>query len=125
MEFAGWENIPHCGSDDSLNLKVGFHKLIHYRIFNDTQGKMNQNVQQCHGCVLLVPQFTLVAETQKGLRPSFSNGAAPPLGAQLFQDLIDIANQSPVACQFGVFGADMQVALVNDGPVTFILHHSP
>ena len=97
-------------------------KMLTYRIFPDEAGKMNLNLQQIGGGLLLVPQFTLVADTRKGTRPGFSRGATPDQARSLFEDLAAAsrAAHSPVAA--GVFGADMQVHLVNDGPVTFSLH---
>ena len=108
--------------DNRHSLEQGFHKLIHYRMFNDPQGKMNLNVQQVGGELLIVPQFTLVADTQKGLRPSFSRGASPQQGAALFDQLQSMAGLHSQPCQWGQFGADMQVQLINDGPVTFLLN---
>lgn len=96
-------------------------KLLAYRVFADTQGRMNCNVAEVRGGVLLVSQFTLSADTGKGLRPSFSS-AMPPQQAQPLYDFFLAELQSrhaPVAA--GQFGADMQVSLVNDGPVTFLL----
>jgi len=97
-------------------------KIRDLRIFADDAGKMNLNVRQIGGGLLLVPQFTLVADTRKGTRPGFSGGAPPDQARELFEALLlgAEAAHSPVAS--GVFGADMQVHLVNDGPVTFLLH---
>lgn len=96
-------------------------KVLAYRVFGDAHGKMNLSVRDIGGGVLAVSQFTLVAETQKGLRPGFSRAAAPALAETLFADFIDALRErhSPVAT--GVFAADMQVQLINDGPVTFLL----
>ncbi len=96
-------------------------RLLGYRIFADAQDKMNLSVSDINGGLLLVPQFTLVADTQKGLRPSFTPAAAPPLSESLFCYLVNVARDlhNPVAT--GQFGADMQVSLINDGPVTFTL----
>jgi D-tyrosyl-tRNA(Tyr) deacylase len=96
-------------------------KLINYRVFPDDQDKMNLSLKEIKGGLLLVPQFTLAAETQKGLRPSFSNAAVPELGKQLFEYLITHARQQFAIVEAGVFGANMQVNLTNDGPVTFWL----
>lgn len=96
-------------------------KLLAYRIFADAENKMNCNVQQIDGGILVVSQFTLAADTKKGLRPSFSS-AAPPTQAQALYDYFVQqlrAKHNKVAT--GIFAADMQVALVNDGPVTFML----
>jgi len=96
-------------------------KLINYRIFPDDQDKMNLSLQDIKGGLLLVPQFTLAANTEKGLRPSFSSAAAPELGKQLFEYLITYAREHYANVEIGIFGADMQVSLINDGPVTFWL----
>ena len=97
------------------------HKLLNYRVFSDAAGKMNLSLKDVAGGLLLVSQFTLAADTQSGLRPSFSTAAPPALGAELFDYLLAQAclQHAQVAC--GQFGADMQVHLVNDGPVTFLL----
>lgn len=97
------------------------HKLLNYRVFSDAQGKMNLNVQQAEGELLLVSQFTLAADTQKGLRPSFSSAAPPEEGERLFNYLVAQAKLTSTPIATGEFGADMQVTLVNDGPVTFLL----
>lgn len=97
------------------------HKLLHYRIFSDASDKMNHNLQQVDGGLLLVSQFTLVADTRKGLRPGFSSAAPPAQGEYLFQYLLTQARAAWPKVATGEFGADMQVALVNDGPVTFLL----
>ena len=97
------------------------HKLLNYRVFSDAQGKMNLNVQQAEGELLLVSQFTLAADTQKGLRPSFSSAAPPEEGERLFNYLVAQATLTSTSIATGEFGADMQVALVNDDPVTFLL----
>jgi D-aminoacyl-tRNA deacylase len=96
-------------------------RMLKYRIFSDADGKMNLSLAQTEGGLLLVPQFTLAADTGKGLRPGFSGAAAPALAKQLFEGLVAAARacHSPVAA--GIFGADMQVSLTNDGPVTFWL----
>lgn len=96
-------------------------KLLTYRIFPDDAGKMNLNLAQIGGGLLLVPQFTLLADTNKGTRPGFSRGAPPERARDLFVQLVELARarHPEVAC--GRFGADMQVSLVNDGPVTFWL----
>jgi len=96
-------------------------RLLGYRVFPDTEGKMNLSVRDVAGGVLLVPQFTLAADTTKGMRPSFSSAAPPGQGRHLFDYLVRQARSihSPVAC--GEFGADMQVSLTNAGPVTFWL----
>lgn len=100
-------------------------RLLGYRVFADTNGKMNLSVQDVAGGVLLVPQFTLAADTNKGTRPSFSSAASPDEGRRLFEYLVQQARirHSPVAT--GRFGADMKVSLINDGPVTLWLRVPP
>ena len=109
-------------ADSPSSAGLLLEKVLSYRIFADDAGKMNLNIRQIGGGLLLVPQFTLVADTRKGTRPGFSGGAPPDQARELFEALLRGAEaaHSPVAS--GVFGADMQVHLVNDGPVTFLLH---
>ncbi|WP_434772735.1 D-aminoacyl-tRNA deacylase [Pseudomonas entomophila] len=97
------------------------HKLLNYRVFSDAQGKMNLSLKDCAGGLLLVSQFTLAADTRSGMRPSFSSAAPPALGAELFGYLLAQARAAHDPVGSGRFGADMQVHLVNDGPVTFLL----
>ncbi|WP_394129250.1 D-aminoacyl-tRNA deacylase [Shewanella maritima] len=96
-------------------------KVVKYRVFSDEQGKMNLNVQQVGGRLLVVSQFTLAADTQRGLRPSFSKAATPDQAKALYQAFVQYCRDLGVDTQAGSFGADMQVSLVNDGPVTFSL----
>ncbi|MEA9392387.1 D-aminoacyl-tRNA deacylase [Acerihabitans sp. TG2] len=96
-------------------------RVLGYRIFSDEQGKMNLNIRQAGGEVLVVSQFTLVADTNKGLRPSFSHGAAPAEAERLYHHFTDCCRRTDIRTESGRFAADMQVALVNDGPVTFWL----
>lgn len=107
--------------DSDAAVEKMLHKLLHYRVFSDAEGKMNLNLQQVNGGLLLVSQFTLAAETRKGLRPGFSSAAAPAEGERLFNQLVAKAQSAWPNVATGQFGADMQVALVNDGPVTFLL----
>ena len=95
-------------------------KVLGYRIFSDNDGKMNLNVQQINGKLLVVSQFTLAADTQKGMRPSFTKGASPDMANELYQFFIKQCQQH-IETQTGQFAADMQVELINDGPVTFWL----
>ena len=95
-------------------------KVLNYRIFSDAEGKMNLNVHQVGGSLLVVSQFTLVADTQKGTRPGFSKGASPVLGEELY-DCFVAKSALEINTQSGSFGADMQISLLNDGPVTFWL----
>ncbi|MEE5052877.1 D-aminoacyl-tRNA deacylase [Pseudomonas alliivorans] len=97
------------------------HKLLNYRVFSDADGKMNLSLRDVGGGLLLVSQFTLAADTKSGMRPSFSKAAPPALGAALYDYLLDQARIAHSTVAAGQFGADMQVHLVNDGPVTFLL----
>ena len=107
--------------DESATARRLAQRIIQYRIFPDADGKMNLSLQDTAGELLLVPQFTLPADTRKGNRPSFSSAAPPETGQRLFLELADFARQSHGRVQTGVFGANMQVSLTNDGPVTFWL----
>jgi D-tyrosyl-tRNA(Tyr) deacylase len=99
------------------------HKVMHYRVFADDAEKMNLNVQDIQGGLLIVSQFTLAADTQKGLRPGFSSAATPDVARELYDYFVaqarTLMGANPVAT--GVFAADMQVSLINNGPVTFLL----
>ncbi|WP_018139731.1 MULTISPECIES: D-aminoacyl-tRNA deacylase [unclassified Thioalkalivibrio] len=96
-------------------------RLLGYRVFADAEGRMNLSLQDTGGGLLLVPQFTLAADTRKGMRPSFTSAASPEHGQALFDYLAKQAQASHPQVASGCFGADMQVSLVNDGPVTFWL----
>lgn len=96
-------------------------RLLAYRVFADEQGRMNRSLRDTGGGLLLVPQFTLAADTRQGNRPGFSTAAPPDRAQALFEDLVARARVEWPQTATGVFGADMQVALVNDGPVTFWL----
>ena len=96
-------------------------RIIGYRIFEDSAGKMNLSRAEINGGLLLVPQFTLAANTNSGMRPSFSTAAPPAEGERLFEYLVSQAEMSHPDVATGLFGADMQVSLINDGPVTFWL----
>jgi D-tyrosyl-tRNA(Tyr) deacylase len=100
-------------------------RVLHYRVFADAVGRMNLAVRDVEGAVLLVPQFTLAADTSGGLRPSFSAAAPPEIGAALFAHFVAQIRASGVMHACGRFGADMQVSLTNDGPVTFWLEAEP
>ncbi|MEW5893790.1 MAG: D-aminoacyl-tRNA deacylase [Pseudomonadota bacterium] len=100
-------------------------RLLNYRVFPDAAGKMNRSLRDIGGGLLLVSQFTLVADTSRGNRPGFSTGASPEQGRRLFEYLVARARQQHAEVASGEFGADMQVALVNDGPVTFSLRVAP
>lgn len=107
--------------DSSVDVDKLLHKVSRYRIFPDDAGKMNLNVEQAGGQLLVVSQFTLAAETHKGLRPGFSSAAAPELAEALYEEFVDKAKAQGLGTQTGEFGADMKVALINNGPVTFWL----
>ena len=112
----GIEKNDTCETADKL-----IDKLLGYRIFSDENHKMNCSVQQVSGAVLVVSQFTLVADTRKGTRPSFSKAAAPEYAEQLYDYFVAQLRSKHALVATGVFAADMQVTLVNDGPVTFML----
>jgi len=97
------------------------HKLLNYRVFSDAEGKMNLSLKDIGGGLLLVSQFTLAADTKSGLRPSFSTAAPPAMAEALFEHVLAEAKRLHPTVESGRFGADMQVHLVNDGPVTFLL----
>lgn len=105
--------------DGPMQIEKLANKVSQYRIFSDEDGKMNLNVQQVGGSVLVVSQFTLVADTQKGNRPGFSRGASPELGEAIYLQFVEALKGKGLEVATGRFGADMKVALVNDGPVTF------
>ncbi len=108
--------------DAQSNADKLLKRLLGYRIFSDQNDKMNLSVADINGGLLLVPQFTLAADTKKGMRPSFSSAAPPQVGESLFNYLVQQAKLNHTFIQTGRFGADMQVSLVNDGPVTFHLN---
>ena len=107
--------------DDKINAQRLLDKLLKYRVFPDAEDKMNLSLLDIEGDLLIVPQFTLAANTDKGLRPSFSSAASPDEGEQLFNIVIEQARKSLSKVETGQFGADMKVSLLNDGPVTFWL----
>jgi D-aminoacyl-tRNA deacylase len=107
--------------DDDVSAKRLLARLRLYRVFPDGARKMNLNLTQVNGQLLLVPQFTLAADTAKGLRPGFSTAAPPEQGRRLFEVLVQAARDELGAVETGLFGAHMQVSLTNDGPVTIWL----
>jgi D-tyrosyl-tRNA(Tyr) deacylase len=107
--------------DDEARAERMIEKLLAYRVFPDAQGRMNCSVSDIDGAVLLVSQFTLAADTRKGLRPSFSSALAPEDAEPLYDFTLARLQQAWPRVAAGRFGADMQVSLVNDGPVTFLL----
>ena len=116
LAFIGIEKED--GADQALRL---LDKILSYRIFADMDDKMNLSVKDINGGLLLVPQFTLAADTQKGSRPSFSSAASPEKAENIFNELVEQANNKYKIVQTGQFGADMKISLLNDGPVTFWL----
>lgn len=96
-------------------------KILKLRIFSDEAGKMNHSIQDIKGSLLIVSQFTLVADTSKGTRPSFGRAAAPEVARHLYESFVALARQSGLPIETGIFAANMQVTLVNDGPVTIPL----
>lgn len=107
--------------DDERSLGKMLDKLLAYRVFADAEGKMNLSLRDIAGDLLLVSQFTLAADTQKGLRPGFSSALPSAEAKPLFENMVQEAVARHPNTQSGVFGADMQISLLNDGPVTFIL----
>lgn len=107
--------------DDATHVARLLERLLGYRVFADAQGKMNLSLRDTAGGLLLVPQFTLAADTNSGTRPSFTSAAAPGIAREHFESLVTLARGKHSQVASGVFGADMQVSLVNDGPVTFWL----
>ena len=107
--------------DDEIRADRLLERLLGYRVFPDDSGKMNLSVKDIGGGLLLVPQFTIAADTKKGMRPSFTPAANPEEGKRLFEYLADCARVQHSPVETGQFGADMQVTLTNDGPVTFWL----
>lgn len=108
------------GDDDAKGARL-LERLLSYRVFGDAQGRMNRSLRETGGGLLLVPQFTLAADTQSGTRPGFSTAAAPEQAASLFEALVARARGDHPVVAAGRFGANMQIALINDGPVTFWL----
>jgi D-aminoacyl-tRNA deacylase len=107
--------------DSAAQREKLLQKILHYRVFSDALGKMNLSLKDVSGGLLLVSQFTLAADTNSGLRPSFSAAAAPDQALLGFNALVELARAAHPTVATGVFGADMQVSLTNDGPVTFWL----
>ena len=107
--------------DDEAVIGRMVDRLLSYRVFADAEGRMNLNLKTISGELLLVSQFTLAAGTSKGLRPGFSGAKAPAEAERLFAQMVKVATERHPATQSGVFAANMQVSLENDGPVSFIL----
>ena len=128
------ENITHSSIQRGLLILIGItledthedilwltQKILNLRIFNDEKGKMNLSIQDICGELLIVSQFTLFASTKKGNRPSFVNSASPEIAIPLYNDFVSTLKRSNLIVNTGIFGADMKVSLVNDGPVTICL----
>ena len=107
--------------DDETKADRLLQRLLGYRVFSDPQGKINLSLVEVKGGLLLVPQFTLAADTRKGMRPGFSGAATPEKGRDLFDYLLKAARTKHAPVASGEFGVDMQISLLNDGPVTFSL----
>ncbi len=116
LVFAGFEP-----ADDEAETERQLERLLNYRVFADDEGRMNHSLRDIGGGLLLVPQFTLAADTGRGRRPSFTSAAPPAQGERLFEWLLALAGARHRPVASGRFGADMQVFLQNDGPVSFIL----
>ena len=112
------------GDDAAQGIRL-LERLLDFRIFADAAGRMNRSLRDVHGGLLLVPQFTLAADTRSGHRPGFSTAADPSLARQLFEQLVATARAAYPNVATGEFGAHMQVSLTNDGPVTFWLQVHP
>jgi D-tyrosyl-tRNA(Tyr) deacylase len=120
LAFVG---VERCDSEPQAERLL--ERILGYRIFPDRNGRMNRSITEIRGGLLLIPQFTLVADTRKGMRPSFSSAAKPAEGERIFDNLYRLARRRHSDVAAGRFGADMQVHLINDGPVTFWLQVSP
>lgn len=107
--------------DSETDVDLLVQKIVHLRIFNDKDQKMNHSLKDINGAALVISQFTLCGNTKKGRRPSFLNAAAPEKGKELYQYFIDKIEEASINVESGEFGAMMNVELVNDGPVTFVL----
>ena len=107
--------------DDEATVDKMVDRLLAYRVFSDPEGKMNLSVTDINGGLLVVSQFTLAADTKKGLRPGFSSAAKPDVAERLYELLVEKIREKSMTVATGKFAADMKVALVNDGPVTFLL----
>src|SRR5438552_187929 len=116
LVFVGVEQ----NDDESIAVRLA-QRVLTYRIFADANGRMNRSVQEIAGALLVVPQFTLAADTRKGTRASFTLAAEPVLGAHLFDYFVSRLHVSGIVVHTGVFGVDMRVTLTNEGPVTFWL----
>ncbi len=116
--------ILFCAEKNDVKENIDFiaNKILNLRIFEDENHKMNLSVRDITGEILIVSQFTLASDLKKGLRPSFDNAMEPIKAKEFYEDMILKLKESKLNVQTGVFGADMQVMLINDGPVTFVLN---
>lgn len=110
-----------CAEDTKEDIEWLVQKIVNMRIFTDAEGKMNLSVQEIEGVLLVISQFTLHASTKKGNRPGFTNAARPGQAIPLYESFIQQLKASGMPVETGIFGADMQVELINDGPVTIWL----
>ena len=110
--------------DTSSDCEIIADKLLNYRIFPDDKGRMENSVVDIKGDLLLVPEVTLALETRKGTRPNFTEAASPDLGKRLFDELSNKLREIHDKLELGIFGADMEINLINDGPVTFLFKSS-
>jgi D-tyrosyl-tRNA(Tyr) deacylase len=108
---------------DFKDFETIISKIINFRIFNDSDNKMNLSIKDIQGEILIVSQFTLAAETQKGLRPGFSTAMPPELAEPLYNKIVACFKEKYSPIKTGVFGADMKIELINNGPVTFLMNH--
>jgi D-tyrosyl-tRNA(Tyr) deacylase len=128
------DNRVHSSITSGLLVLLGIHqndtidevdwmseKIVKLRIFEDDEGKMNRSVMDCSGSILVVSQFTLLGDLKKGTRPSFTNAAKPETAIPLYESMIQKIKAYEITTETGMFGADMKVELINDGPVTIIL----
>lgn len=107
--------------DSGKQAEALLDKILAYRVFPDSEGKMNLGLKDADGDLMLVSQFTLAADTNSGLRPSFSSAMEPTRASEIYQSMVESAKEKHPRVQSGIFAADMKIELVNDGPVTFIL----
>lgn len=114
--------VTHSDTEKTIDYLV--NKMCHLRIFSDENSKMNLSIEDVKGELLIISQFTLYADCKKGNRPSFVNSANPDIANQLYEYFVKKCKEKVENVQTGVFGADMQVSLINDGPVTIVLEHN-